>query len=341
VEKIVWLKPKKGQVSIGRELIVENFPEYNVNVFEVSLSRMLPLAFKLLLHKFDVVIGTTHLGIILGGLAKILRGKPFLVDFVDDYETLFNRFPTSLSLLAKILVQMEKIAIKLSDAVIVVPIENYIEIASSRDHVLKSNLCIDLDSFRSAKSEITEKAKKILQNAGVNFEKPIVVYVGGFSRIYNLDILVRAMLHLNEFQLILIGGGEQEGELLGLKEKLKLDNVFFLSYLPNEMVAGILKLCDVGVTLCEIPRQLKIYEYLASGLKVVTPSSILRSKDFEFGEYCFATRLNEKDVAKSIERAIIAAPKEVKKLGRLLEKYDCRRLARTYISTIESLMVKK
>lgn len=342
MEKILWLRPRKGQVSIDRDLLAKALSDsYNVDVFDVSFSRALPLIFKLLIHNFDIVIGTTHLGVLFGGFVKGLRRKSFLVDFVDGYETLFNKFPRSLSFLVKILIQLEKMAIKLSDAALVVPFDNYTEIRSSRDHVFKCNLCIDLERFKNVKSEIIEEAKKILEETGVSLKKPKIAYVGGFSRIYNLDVLIRAMLHLKEFQLILVGGGELEGELMSLREKLKLKNVFFLGYLPNETVAGVLKLCDVGITLCEVPRQLKIYEYLAAGLKVVTPSGILKSKDFEFGEYCFATKITEKDVAKSIEKIVTLAPKKVKKSGRLLEKYNCRKLARSYAAVVESLMVKK
>jgi len=334
--KVLWLKPTKGNVSIGRYLIARNLKKsgFKVEILECSGVSI----FKALLHSlksdFDVLIGTTHLGLAIGGIIKLLRKKPFLADFVDQFSLLKEVTPAYLYPLMYITILLEKLSLKIADAVVVVPKQEYEKISKKRRDVYKVNLCIDLEKFLNVGEKTVKKAKEILKKAGVNLNKPLIVYVGGFSKIYNLNLLIQAMERLQDFQLIMIGGGELESELKKLTEEKKLNNVFFLGYQPNELIPGFLKLSNVGVTLAEIPRQLKIYEYLASGLSVVVPERILHDEDFEFGGDCIGVELN----VKSIVSGIRTSKKTVNNLKSKLSRYDCKVVAEIYLKAIKNII---
>jgi len=333
---VVWLKPTKGQISIGRKLISERLKDKNikVDVMECSGLTFFKSFIKILRSDYDFVIGTTHLGLAGGGLIKIFKKIPIIADFVDEYEILLVDTPKLLYPVAFVVILLEKLSLKIADAVVVVPQKRFAEISKDRCKVFKTNLCVDVDKFLFSGSH---RAVELLEKNKVKLTKPKIIYVGGFSEIYNLDILIESMKYLPEFQLIMIGGGRLENKLKDLKEKLNLRNVYFLGYQTNDIVAEIMKLGDVGVTLCEVPRQLKIYEYLAAGLRVVVPESVLSSEDFEFAEYCVGAKLDVKDVAEKIKIVMKMPRKRDKRLMKLLEKYNCRRVAEVYEHVIRSI----
>lgn len=329
-KKILWLKPTKGRISIGRYLIAEELRKMgiDVEVFECSGLKSISSLLHALKSNFDAVIGTTHLGLVIGGLVKILRGKKFIADFVDEYTLLTRIYPPYSYPLVYIIIMLEKLFLKIADAVIVVPKAEYDLLSKKRKNVYKTNLCVDLKRFLKVKRETIECTKKILKKAGVDLSRPKIVYVGGFNKIYNLDKLVKTMKNLRDFQLIMIGGGEMEYELKRMKKEENLNNVFFLGYLPNDVVAGILRMCDIGITLCDVPRQLKIYEYLASGLKVIVPERLLNSEDFVFKDSCIGVKLNVEDIERTIKYAHNTELSE-KNLKTLIN-YDCRAVAKIY-----------
>ena len=335
--KVVWLKPTKGNVSIDRMLIAENLRKegFDVEIFECSWFAIFRVFIKLLKEDFDVIIGTTHLGLAVGGIIKLLKDKPFIADFVDEYDVLFVDLDGLKKIFGYAVVFLQKFSLKVADAVIVIPKRKYEEFERRNTRVFKTNLCINFRKFLQVDADLIKEAVSLLSKAGVSFEKPRIVYVGGFGRVYNLELLIRAMKFLPDCQLIMIGGGELEDRLKSLKKSLNLDNVIFVGYVPNNLIPGILKLCDVGVTLAEVPRQLKIYEYLASGLKVVVPKSVLDSEDFEFSEYCIGTELNERKISESIRKALGLKIKRDKELMKKLSNYDCRSVAKVYNRVLE------
>jgi len=331
-KKVVWLKPTKGNISIGRILISEWLIRngFDVEIYECSWFAIFKVFFKILKEDFDVVIGTTHLGLAIGGLIKILKKKKFVADFVDKYDVLFVDLKGFKKIFGYIVVLLQKFSLKVADAVVVIPKEIYEELRRKRPMVFKTNLCIDLENFRYA-----QRSKKILEKFKINNKKPKVIYVGHFSEVYNLDLLLKSMKFLPDFQLIMIGGGKLERDLKKLVRDLNLRNVKFLGYLPNKVVAEIMKSCDVGITLCKIPRQLKIYEYLAADLSVVVPESVLNNGDFEFCDYCIGVKLNPKDISEGIKTAVQTKVRKDNHLMALLEKYSCKIVAEMYKRVIE------
>ncbi len=338
--KVVWLKPAKGNISIGRKLIAEELEknDFKVEILECSGIKFFKVISHVLRSDFDVVVGTTHLGVVAGGITKLLKKKPFLVDFVDRFSLLKESTPTYLYPIMYVIILLEKIAIGIADAIMVVPGEDYEKFSRERDNVYKVNLCVDLERFLHVGEKTIEKAKKILNMLGIDLNKPIAVYVGGFTKIYNLDLLIEAMEYLPDFQLVMIGGGGLENELRTMRKMKNLKNVFFLGYQPNDLVAGFLKLCDVGISLCEISRQLKIYEYLATGLKVVVPEKIMADVDFEFEEYCIGTSLNPEDIARKIEYAASMPDVDNRKLYKILKKYNCKNVTLKYAYALKSIL---
>ena len=341
--RILWLKPTKGMISIGRNLIAEEMRkrDFEVEIYECSGVRFIKALVHALKSDYDVLIGTTHLGLALGGIIKLLRDVKFIADFVDRYGLLFKIYPIYLYPFVILTVILEKLSLKIADAVIVVPLEDYNRLVDQRSRVIKCNLCIDLDRFVYVDKKTLLKTRKILEKVGVAFNKPKVVYVGGFSKIYNLNVLIESMRYLQNFQLILIGGGKMKSYLKKLKDKLNLSNVFFLDYQPNYLISGFLRHCDVGVSLCEIPRQLKIYEYLASGLGVVVSKDVLNSNEFEFDELCVGVDLNAHDVARGIREAMqLRTIDNYKKILKRLDNYSCKVVSKLYLKVLKELLQK-
>ncbi len=324
--RVVWLKPEKGMVSIGRILIAEELKRYGIDVKIVEVSpRSLLRVLRILREDFDLIIGTTHLGLALGGLISVIKGKPFIADFVDEFdilERLHGKNP-----IVKTITFLERLSLRIASVRVVIPSSAYNGLPGVS---IRATLCSDVDRFIYLKRRLKERAFEILKKAGVDVERPKVVYLGGFSEVYNLEVLIRAMRYLPEFELILIGGGPIEDDLKRLRDSLRLRNVHFLGYLGHEIVPSILSLCDVGVTLAEIPRQLKIYEYVASGLSLVVPLSVATSEEFEFADRCVAVKIDDEEVAKGIRAAF-----ELGKTPRArVFKYSCRAVARVYARAI-------
>jgi len=337
-KRIIWLKPTKGYVSIGRQVIAKVLKKYgyDVEIIECSGLRLFKMLPKLLLHDYDAVVGTTHLGLAVGGFLKIVKQKPFIADFVDEYNMLYSSSQT-LAPIIKFIISMEKISLKIADAVVVTPYREYEEIKQFRNNVFKVNLCTDLSKFSNIDSSTIYRGIYILKKLKIKFDKPIIVYLGSFNRVYNLELLVRAMEFLSNYQLILIGGGEEEQKLKKLTEELKLNNVFFLGYQPHNIVPGLLSLCDIGITLAEVPRQLKIYEYLAAGLSVVVPKSIFSSTDFDFEEVCIGVELSVESIAEGIRKALKESKSRLHPTKKL-KKYDCEEVAKIYASVLERVL---
>lgn len=337
--KVIWLKPIKEKISIGRQLIAKKLEKegFEVSIIECSVLNIFKVLLYSLTSDFDIIIGTTHLGLVIGGILKFLTRKPFLADFVDEFHQLKIVTPFPLYPIMYAIILLEKISLKVADAVIVTPRDFFKEISRKRKNVYKINLCVDLKKFLYTESAAINKARGLLRKTGIDLSKPIIVYIGGFSKIYNLHILIEAMEHLPEFQLIMVGGGKLESELKKLRDEKKLSNVFFIGYQPNEIVAGILKISNVGVTLAEVPRQLKIYEYIASGLSIVVPEKILKDEEFEFRKYCIGTKPNPVDLAEKI-RMCINKRKKVPIFSRKINKYDCDVVSLKYALILKHIL---
>lgn len=133
---------------------------------------------------------------------------------------------------------------------------------------------INPDDFRTLDAD--EDLAKSLGTKG----KKVLGFVGSFYRYEGLDLLVKAFAKLcdtrEDLVLLLVGGGEMEGELRDQVEKNSLqDRVIIPGRFPHEKIPGIYSLIDIlvyprySMRLTELVTPLKPLEAMAMGKPLV------------------------------------------------------------------------
>ncbi len=119
-----------------------------------------------------------------------------------------------------------------------------------------------------------EQSNKSLPVEYENIPSPIAVYIGAIHDWFDTDLVYESALCLPEYSFVIIGPIEQD-----LSKLEKLDNVFILGKKPYTQLAQYLSNADVGIIpfdtlhykeLVESINPLKLYEYFACGLPVVS-----------------------------------------------------------------------
>ena len=121
-----------------------------------------------------------------------------------------------------------------------------------------------------------QEANKSLPQEYENIPSPIAVYIGALHDWFDVDLVYRAATGLPEYSFVIIGPVERD-----LSQLEKLDNVYILGKKPHTRIAQFLFNADVGIIpfdtkkhkeLVESINPLKLYEYFACGLPVVSIS---------------------------------------------------------------------
>ncbi|MEI8078057.1 MAG: glycosyltransferase [bacterium] len=101
----------------------------------------------------------------------------------------------------------------------------------------------------------------------------VAVYTGLHGLAQGLDQLLLATAQLRDlphFRLVLVGDGPEKDQLLALKQRLRLDRVFFFDPVPQQEVPAITASADIAVIPLRIrlPGAVpsKLYEAMACGL---------------------------------------------------------------------------
>ena len=111
---------------------------------------------------------------------------------------------------------------------------------------------------------------------------PIIVFSGSFRPWHGADVLVRASVHVPEACFLFVGDGPSNSACRNLARKLGVEKrVFFTGAVPYRQMPSYLKWASIGVAPYQPSRlgqmklgffwsPLKIFEYMAMGLPVVT-----------------------------------------------------------------------
>lgn len=125
---------------------------------------------------------------------------------------------------------------------------------------------IDLNFFENADMKIPKELENIPQ--------PRVVYTGAVHDWFDVDLVYYCAKNLPNYSFIIIGPEQKD---LSLLKKLK--NIYILGAIPYHRIPSFLYNCQVGIIPFNVKRYselvnsinpLKMYEYLACGLKVVS-----------------------------------------------------------------------
>ena len=143
--------------------------------------------------------------------------------------------------------------------------EKYTDIKDkSKMHYISNG--VDLTFIQTSDKSLPDEYK--------NISSPIAVYIGAIHDWFDTDLVYESALALPEYSFVIIGPVEQD-----LSQLEKLNNVFILGKKPYERIAQFLSNADVGIIpfdtvhhkdLVESINPLKLYEYFACGLPVVS-----------------------------------------------------------------------
>jgi glycosyltransferase involved in cell wall biosynthesis len=196
----------------------------------------------------------------LPGLKEMLKPRVFVYSMEDDVAE-FPNFPS-------VLLNEEKRVIEQADIVTVTAheLEKRAEKMGAR-HVHYMPNGVDWESYRRPEGEI-ELSGEQLPRVG---DGPVAIYVGALDEWFDEDLLVQVSEELSDWSFVLIGPPRRA--FARLKE---LSNVFILGARQPEVVPSLLWQADAGIIpfrrtpLIESVCPLKLYEYMASGLPVIS-----------------------------------------------------------------------
>lgn len=122
-----------------------------------------------------------------------------------------------------------------------------------------------------------EESDLIRQTLGLDVERPIVLYQGGFLTANGLHEQIRAAAHFGDAAFVLLGDGPCETELKDLVRTLGLENsVYFISRVPFHQLHSYTCSADLGLCLIKGSGQSfyyslpnKLFEYMMGGLPVL------------------------------------------------------------------------
>jgi glycosyltransferase involved in cell wall biosynthesis len=147
---------------------------------------------------------------------------------------------------------------------------------------------LDLSHFQNAKRD-----QGLRRSLGLNDTDQVLVYMGSFFYFSGLKAALKEFANLvandRKFKFLLIGGGEQYGELRKLVQDIGIqDQVVFTGFIEYRELPRYLKLADVAVNTLEptlvanVAFPNKVLQYMAAGLPVV--STRLKGLHQTFGE---------------------------------------------------------
>lgn len=122
---------------------------------------------------------------------------------------------------------------------------------------------IDLHQFTA-----TSKVKPKIYNT---IQSPRVVYVGAIDKWFDIDLVYECAITYPEHSFILIGK-----HYIDITKLLGVDNIYILGPIAHDKITNYLHFADIGIIpfkqneFVKTINPLKIYEYLASDLKIVS-----------------------------------------------------------------------
>lgn len=112
-----------------------------------------------------------------------------------------------------------------------------------------------------------------------------VLFVSRLAKDKRVEVLIRAMHHVSDAHLILVGRGDDQERLEELAGDLKLtDRVHFLGFVPESDLPGLYRACDLFAiaSTCEV-QSIPTIQAVASGLPVVAADAAALPELVEHG----------------------------------------------------------
>lgn len=263
--KILWLKPTKGNISVGRYLLAEELKKlgYDVCVIEAGGKNIFKALFYGLFSDYDLIVGVVRIGAYVGYMLSKIRGKPFIVDVTDPYH--------QVSYLPRILYNFfkkyEVFVLKNADQVVFIT-KNYMhEMMIKGVEGIKIDNGVNFEKFANPNEKTVTIASEILRKKGVDLNRPKILYLGNLIKSYNIDLILEAAKNLKNYNFIFVGDGELSRDVRVASMKLK--NVYYLGFFKHEMIPGFVAHADICLCLVNADQPLKLLEYGAASKPVI------------------------------------------------------------------------
>jgi len=115
---------------------------------------------------------------------------------------------------------------------------------------------------------VIEKARKQLESKEIDFNAPLAIYVGGFTKQQHIPEILGAIPECPEWEFLFLGEDGKHANAVTETAK-NTENAYFVDVVPHEEVPGYLSFADVGFSLSPGERPMKLLEYAAAGLTVL------------------------------------------------------------------------
>ncbi len=265
--KILWLRPSKGDnISVRRERIAEELRQqgYDIDIRDASGIDALGAIKQAVLGDYDVIAGNVRIGLYLGyPLSKLLR-RPFLGDVSDPISDI-DDLPAPLF---RFFEWYEWQILKRADVSVFVYESSYTEaLERGIEHAHRLPNAVDYERFADPDQEVVDEATAILRETGVDFDKPIAIYIGVFASHYRIREILKTAQHTPDWEFIFVGEGELEPEVRQAENKKS--NIHYPGAFPYRLMPGFLSHADIGFCFKNAEQPLKLKEYGATGIPII------------------------------------------------------------------------
>lgn len=318
---VLWLTPDKPEnISVGRQRIANQLRDAGHNVVVRGTTRETVATSLRERGAYDAVVGVTRMGAFAGLLVSTVHRIPLIVDHIDPIRQFAE---TDSRLLAPFVALAENLTFRLADHVLYVYDEERPRVERYSNAATKTDLGVDFDLISNPSPEVVERATDELLPSDLRAN--VAVYIGGLEPLYNIESLLAAVDHLDDWSLVIAGAGSLEDRV---SERADGDQVVFLGAVEHELIPGLLSAADVGVSLVDDPHTLKVLEYGAAGLSVVQLRGRSESRFGEHVSYCRPTAESIADAIRTAHDSRDAG------LQSYVEQFDWGAIAETYEETL-------
>ncbi|KKQ18736.1 MAG: Glycosyl transferase, group 1 [Berkelbacteria bacterium GW2011_GWA1_36_9] len=245
----LWVKSFENNVKIFR---VWDFPTPNMGFIKRTFNHLM-FVFSccvavLFMPTFDLVIVSSpnFFSGLAGLFARRIGGGKFIFDVRDLWpDSAFELGYKSNGLIKKILKNLEKYYYLRANKIFCATEEirqTIIEMGTPQNKVVALLNTVNTNIFKPIKIN--------RQKLGLLPQDFIIIYVGSLTQVQNLKTVIEAASILKKYpkiKILMVGEGEDKGNLITAAENAKLKNMSFINSQPTEKIVELINAADLGI----------------------------------------------------------------------------------------------
>lgn len=318
-----WMRPPKLEnISVGRHQVAKHLRDRGFDIDILDATRETAQAV-LRNRDYDILIGTTRAGALIGATAKLVTGTPMIVDHIDPIRQFHESDPWWLSVPVHV---GESLSFAIADHVCYTTLEDESRVNRWARRADRTTLGVEYERFANPPKDIVQAADHALRE--YDLRQHAAIYIGGLEPNYHIHELLTAIERLPEWSLIVLGDGSLSPEVRAAEQTIYLETV------PYEAVPGYLQMADVGVSLID-ERTCKVIEYAAAGLPIVHQQGRVADR---FGELVRPTDCSPTSIGDALDDASCWPWERVSEMQAWAEGRDWGAVADIYESAIGEVL---